>query len=247
MCRRLGRCIKKRTIGDPKLSEISFLGINLGKLRDKLLNERPKRNLNETKILSQKTLAENKIKLAKANTDDIEQIRDLRIIDLKKKHEMSGYQLKVLGEMVQNYKQGNVSLTKVPLLLRPFQKKQKLTKERLHEIIENYATAKEKRDAELIRIIKSRRQQNLLNDLEIGSKFSAAYMFKSKLNLLKNINLDDINLQQYIDAINKQGIGRSSRILKYIGSFHPSKFKELLEQLKDMRLSEVQNLATRRS
>lgn len=222
--------------------------MNLGSIRDKLTGHKSQKSL--YKKNSKNIIIENKIKLSKINNKDLEQIRDLNVNDLKKRYSITGSKLKLLGGMVTDYKEGQLSLSEPPGI---FSKKKKLDKERLNQMLKDYDTAKKKRDLEEVQknaddlkknLVKSKSKRRILDkmveDLHTG-KISKAEIFKNKLDP-KKMSKEQINkfLLQYVYA-QKLNRGISFMISRSKLSFIPSivRLQDIFEDLKGLRLSDL--------
>lgn len=221
---------------DPKLEDYEFIGMNLGSIRNKLTGRKS-------------SVVENKIRLSKLNKKDLEQIRGIKAKDLKKQYSITETKLNTLGEMLTDYKQGQLSLAEEPRK----QKDKKLDKERLNEMLQDYEKAKKRKDLEdiqqnvkdLKKDVRNKSQRvildKILGDLDKG-KVSNPGLLKSKLDP-KKLNKSEIDklLAQYGYAHSTQNRGLSFFKSKTKMAFIPSKlrFQELLEDFKDFRLSEM--------
>lgn len=183
--------------------------------------------------VSNEAFAEKKIKLSKVKNKDIEEVKEIKVTELKKNYSVTGSQLKVLVDLVQDFKRGNISASKMPRLRTPFKNNQ-ITKIRLREIIQTYDEAKKENDTESIKSKPKKQLWDYLEDLN-ANKLDVNFFRGILINVKHFIN-QDMNLTQLSDAV-EEGRGISLIIRKSKLSFISKlKLQELLGNLKDMRV-----------
>ncbi|XP_050352223.1 uncharacterized protein LOC126774731 [Nymphalis io] len=178
LCRRIKRCIKKKVFGtpDPQLDDFEVAGINLGSVRDNLkLNKSQEALDKDSENFAEKKptliiLFRNKLKkstksipMKNAFIDAIDKyfdlLKNMNSHDLKKPFSLTNSKHKMLGNMIEDYKKGKISLTELQRDIK--NGKKMLNKENINQMLNYYKDQKSKHQS----IVKQSKFKQLKSDL----------------------------------------------------------------------------------
>lgn len=219
---------------NPALEHYDVAGYNLGSLKSKLnINKKRSSLTNQSaKILFKKNLRKSKL-----SVKNIDLIEGFSAKDLKKKFSITGSKQHVLENMVNDYKKGNLSLSRLPN--KSNFDARKLDKEQLNTMLQDYEMIQKriKENADLnaddlkrkFSVTGSRGKvvEKMVADYKMGKASATGLSVKSKFDPNK------LNKEQFNDMLKKYETAQKDRKRISFLEQSKSKFQNMIDEVKN--------------